>query len=138
MALRINIPPLTRALLILLCVLSLLAGALRYSQWARSQLDDSTKHDSPASAILVPYLTIIPQLSLFYPWVFLTATLVEQNVFTLLVTGATLFYGGRYLERAWSSAELAKFLLVVTIGSNLTAVATYVSWYAVTGNLMKL
>lgn len=136
MALRINIPPLTRVLLVLLCVLSLLTGGIRYTQWARSQVNDSPD-DSPASAILVPYLTIVPQLSLVYPWVFLSATFVEQNVFNLLVTGVTVFYGGRYLERAWSSAELGKFLLIVTLVSNVSAFAVYVMWYAITKNVAR-
>ncbi|KAI9834884.1 MAG: hypothetical protein M1819_002792 [Sarea resinae] len=118
MAPRINIPPLTRILLVVLVTQSILNMAIRYRYWA--------------DGIVNPYLTIVPNLSLFYPWVFVTATLVEQNVFTLLITGATIFYGGKYLERAWSSSELGKFLLIVTLVSNVFTATTYLLWFALT------
>ncbi|KAI9833416.1 MAG: hypothetical protein M1826_007514 [Phylliscum demangeonii] len=137
MAPRFNIPPLTRLLLAALLILSFLTGALRYRQWARKGVDGQRPDDTPASAILVPYLTIVPQLSLFYPWVLLTSTLVESNLFGLVITLVTIFYGGRYLERAWSSAEFGKFLLIVSIVSNVVASAIYVAWYAVTGDIMR-
>lgn len=110
MLLRLNIPPLTRLSLILLLVLSFLTAALRYVRWVRGGV--------LASAMAPAYLVLVPQRSWLYPWVVLTATLVEQNVFGLLVSAATLFYGGRYLERAWGTSELAKFLLVVALVSN--------------------
>lgn len=137
MPLRINIPPLTRIVLVLLVGFSLLTGAIRYTQWAGKFAGGKYDNDARPSAILVPYLTIVPQSSLFYPWVFATATLVEQNIFSLLVTLATIFYGGRYLERAWSSAGLAKFLLVVSVISNVVSFALYVCWYAITGNVVR-
>ncbi|KJZ75039.1 hypothetical protein HIM_05525 [Hirsutella minnesotensis 3608] len=104
---RINVPPVTRTLLIALVFQSALSAAIRYRQW--------TGH----ADILIPYLTFIPQLSLAYPWTLLTTTLVEGNVFTLAIAGVTLYHGGRYLERAWSSAELAKFLVLVALVPNL-------------------
>ncbi|KZF19965.1 DUF1751-domain-containing protein [Xylona heveae TC161] len=128
---RINIPPLTRGLLLLLICLSLLSAALRYRESA------SRSDGSPPSSILVPYLTVVPQLSWFYPWVFLIATLVEENIFTLLVTGTTLLYGGKYLERAWGSREFAKFLLVISLAPNLCACAIYIIWFAITGNINR-
>lgn len=138
MPLRINIPPLTRLVLVLLLALSLLTGVIRYTQWARRFGDGKHNDDNTRpSAILIPYLTIVPQLSLFYPWVFVTATLVEQNIFGLVVTLATVFYGGRYLERAWSSAGLAKFLVVVSLIPNVFSFALYIAWYAITGNVTR-
>ncbi|KAI9748443.1 MAG: hypothetical protein M4579_007222, partial [Chaenotheca gracillima] len=126
---RINIPPITRALLVTLVLLSLLTGVIRYRQWTSIPEEDKEKR-----ILLVPYLTIVPQASLVYPWVFLTATLVEQNLFSLFITGGTIFYGGRYLERAWSSTEYAKFLLVVTLIPNVLSFITYILWFAITGN----
>ncbi|KAI9849025.1 MAG: hypothetical protein M1837_005916 [Sclerophora amabilis] len=125
---RINIPPLTRALLVVLVSLSLTTAVIRYRQWTTG----------PERVILVPYLTIVPSASLIYPWVLFTATLVEQNVFTLIITAGTIFYGGRYLERAWSSVEFAKFLLVTMLIPNVLAFATYVVWFAVSGNPVRL
>lgn len=118
MPLRINIPPLTRILLVVDVALSILYGAIRYRQGIDS----------------VPYLAIQPHRTLTHPWVLLTATLVEQNVLTILIAGATIFYGGKYLERAWSSAELGKFLLVVTLIPNTLTWLVYIALFAITKN----
>jgi hypothetical protein len=136
MPLRINLPPLTRILLVVLLALSVLTGALRYRIWnaQRSAGDDRT---SQPSSIVIPFLTVVPQLSIFYPWVFVTATLVEQNLFALAITAATIFYGGKYLERAWGSPEFAKFLLVVSVVPNVLAFATYIIWFAITGDVLR-
>ncbi|OAA71204.1 hypothetical protein ISF_01755 [Cordyceps fumosorosea ARSEF 2679] len=122
---RINIPPVTRALLISLVAQSALGAAIRYRQWTES---------AGGNVVVVPYLTLVPQLSLVYPWTFLTATLVEGNLFTLAVACLTLYHGGRYLERAWSSADLAKFLVVVSLVPNVLTFATMVFFFTLTRN----
>jgi membrane associated rhomboid family serine protease len=119
---RINIPPVTRAMLIALIAQSFLSAAIRYRQWTAN------------SDIVIPYLTLVPQLSLVYPWVFLTTTLVEGNIFTLAISGVTLYHAGRYLERAWSSKELAKFVVVASLIPNLLCCGTLVSLLALTGS----
>ncbi len=116
MQLRINIPPLTRVLLALLLPISITHQVTRYIFGGLDQ----------------GFLAIVPQWSLFYPWVYFTATFAEQNVVTLLIAGATILYGGKYLERAWSSTELGKFVLLVTVLPNIAATFIYVLWYAVT------
>ncbi len=123
MAPRVNIPPITRILLITLVTQSLLSFAIRYQQW------------SEESDIVVPYIALVPQLSLIYPWTFVTTTLVENNVFTLAISAVTLFYGGRYLERSWTSGEFAKFLLVSSLVPNLLCFGTLVALFAVTGDM---
>ncbi|KAH8687759.1 eukaryotic integral membrane protein-domain-containing protein [Tricladium varicosporioides] len=120
---RLNIPPITRILLIVLVFQSFLSGAIRYKQW------------SGENDIVVPYLALVPQLSLIYPWTFLTTTLVENNVFTFGIAGITIFYGGRYLERAWTSAEFAKFLVVATLIPNILCFGTLVILFAITGEM---
>ncbi|KAF4987198.1 hypothetical protein FDECE_15554 [Fusarium decemcellulare] len=119
---RINIPPVTRILLIALLAQSLLSAAIRYRQW--------TAH----ADIVIPYLTLVPQLSIIYPWTFLTSTFVESNVFTLGIAGVTLYHGGRYLERAWSSAELAKFLALVSLVPNFLTLCVMVLFFTLTRN----
>jgi len=122
------LPPLTRAIIVLLTIFSILNAIVRYRSWSdRTDAWSGRKYH-------VAYLTIIPGVSIVYPWVFLTATFVEQNVFGLFITGATLFYGGRYLERAWSSREYTKFMLLAALVPNATAFLAYLSLYAVTGN----
>jgi membrane associated rhomboid family serine protease len=120
---RINIPPLTRILLIILLCQSSLSAAIRYREWTGE--DD----------VVAPYLVLVPQLSLIYPWTFLTTTLVENNIFTFGAACVTIFYGGRYLERAWSSAEFAKFLGVASLIPNLLSFASLVALFAVTGDM---
>lgn len=121
------LPPLTRALIVALATFSIINAAVRYSLWA-------PQHAAPWSDRLyhVPYLTIVPASSLLYPWVFLTATLVEQNIVGLLVTAVTLFYGGRYLERAWGSREYTKFILLAALLPNASAFVAYLLLYTVT------
>ena len=59
-------------------------------------------------------------------------TLYSTTVLTLLVGGATVLLGGRYLERAWGSQEFGKFVLIVTLLPNLIAAVLYVLWFAIT------
>ncbi|KAI4870643.1 DUF1751-domain-containing protein [Hypoxylon rubiginosum] len=119
---RINIPPVTRIILVVLLLQSVLSAAVRYRQW------------SAHSEIVVEWLTLIPQLSVFYPWTFLTATLVENNIFTLAIAGLTLYHGGKYLERAWSSREFAKFLLVASLIPNTLTFLVLVTLFTITRN----
>ena len=65
MQLRINIPPLTRVLLVLIVVISLVFQVARFELGAAQGDPD--------------FLALIPQWSLFYPWVYFTATFAEQN-----------------------------------------------------------
>lgn len=120
---RFNIPPITRIVLGALAAQSLLSFAIRYSQW-------TTNAD-----VVVPYLQLVPQLSLIYPWTFASTTLVENNVFTLAIAGVALFYGGRYLERAWTSREFVKFLLITAVIPNVITFGTLVLLFAVTGDM---
>ena len=123
MALRINIPPLTRVLLVFLVGLSVVYQAASYR---------ASKSADPTKGAIIPWITLIPQLSVYYPWVYITSTLAERNVVTLLVAGATVLYGGKYLERAWGSAEFGKFLLVITLVPNTVAAILYILLFVVT------
>lgn len=122
MALRINIPPVTRALLLTQVVFSFLYNLARWRQLGNSA-GESTSQPTP-----VPYLTLVPSACLFYPWTFLTATFVEQNIFNLLMNGATVFFGGKYLERAWGSRSFALVILIAAAIPNLLMVPTYIVW----------
>ncbi|KAL0635345.1 hypothetical protein Q9L58_005739 [Maublancomyces gigas] len=130
---RVNIPPLTRVSLVVTVSLSIITGTLRYRDWMsrQSETSGSTASDE---YFTVPFLTVVPALSIVFPWTFVVATFVEQNIFTLFITLATLFYGGKYLERAWGSAEFGKFLLVVSLVPNILTFFIYIAWFALTGN----
>lgn len=74
-------------------------------------------------------MTIVPSESLPYPWVIVTATFIESNLLGLVFTGATLLYGGRYLERAWSSNEYLKFISLISILPNIITFLIYFALY---------
>ena len=122
MAFRISLPPLTRVLLVLLVGTSLVYQAAYYRDPGRTNL----------TVVTVPWIALVPQLAIFYPWVFVTSTLAEPNVLTLLIAGATILFGGKYLERAWGSAEFGKFLLVTTLVPNLVSAILYILVFAIT------
>lgn len=124
MAPRINIPPLTRVLLISEVALTVCNAIIRPYTDIRAPLT--------RTGFGAPYLSIVPGQSLIYPWVYLTATFVEQNIFGLAVSILALYYGGRYLERAWGSANFGKFVLVCTLIPNLVTFATYIMLFALT------
>ncbi|KAL1964031.1 hypothetical protein VTN77DRAFT_7577 [Rasamsonia byssochlamydoides] len=133
MALRINLPPATRILLISLLALSFLYNVARWRQLEQPTGGASTTTRSP----IVPYLTLVPSRFIYYPWTLLTATFVEQNIFTVMLNAATLFYGGKYLERAWGSREFGKFILVISLIPNALTVPIYLFWAAVTGSQLR-
>jgi len=116
---RLNIPPVTRIVLAVLALQSLSSIVIR-----RAHALDSN--------FAIEWLALVPQLSLFYPWTFLTTTLVEDNLISLVIAGVTLFNGGRYLERAWSSKEFAKFLLVVSLIPNFACFLLLITLFTVT------
>lgn len=123
---RVNIPPLTRLLLISLVAFTLLNAVIQPQYTALSPFT-KTGHGAP-------YISIVPGVSFKYPWTFATASFVEQNVFGLLITGLTLFYGGRYLERAWSGAEFAKFILFVGVVPNVLCFLLYIAFFALSSS----
>ncbi|KAI0407892.1 eukaryotic integral membrane protein-domain-containing protein [Xylaria palmicola] len=115
---RLNIPPVSRIVLGVLGVQSLSSILIRGAR----------------SDFVVEWLVLVPQLSIFYPWTFLTTALVEENITSLAVAAVTLFNGGRYLERAWSSKEFAKFLVVASLIPNFLCFLLLITMYTVTRN----
>ncbi|KAF2209350.1 hypothetical protein CERZMDRAFT_114031 [Cercospora zeae-maydis SCOH1-5] len=128
---RLNLPPVTRAVLLLLIAASSLNAVLRTAAWRQSLASNSSAANyltSPRWA--VPFLVCVPTTSLRYPWTLLTAALVENNIVSLVISSAVVFFGGRYLERAWGTHEFAKFILAVTLIPNLITFLLYAMWHA--------
>ncbi|QQK45999.1 Rhomboid family protein, putative [Penicillium digitatum] len=124
---RIKIPPATR-----ICLVSLLTLSLLYNIARWRQID--TTGGTPTTSPLVPYLTLVPSFFYHYPWTIVTATFVEQNIFTVLLNSATIFYGGKYLERAWGSREFSKFIAVVAVIPCVSIIPIYLIWGALGGS----
>ncbi|KAK9390524.1 eukaryotic integral membrane protein-domain-containing protein [Lipomyces mesembrius] len=131
--LRVSLPPLTKATLALSVFVSIIVAIIRYSAYfALSSTSPDKRID--LSSIYVPYLTIVPAVSIVFPWTFITATFVEQNLFALLIAIATLYYGARYCERVWGTRELAKFLIIVSVIPNVIVFILYILAFVITGN----
>ncbi|KIW16180.1 hypothetical protein PV08_06231 [Exophiala spinifera] len=133
MPFRANLPPVTRALLAATVALSLLYNIARW-RLLQASLDPTTGDEDTASRRVVPYLALVPSQCIRYPWTFLSAAFVEQNVFTLILQGGTLFFGGKYLERAWGTKGFVYVILLASIIPYLLAAPTYLLWASVTGS----
>jgi membrane associated rhomboid family serine protease len=144
---KILLPPFTRACLMIVVTLSALVAFLRYSEYSRQYADvtkpvvqpDTDEHRSPPHLpqlrdIQVPYLVLVPSLSIIYPWVILTSGFVEQTVTGFVVTLATLAYAGRYCERVWGGKQLAIFVAILCALPNFLCLLWMVFVYAVTGS----
>ena len=134
MAPRINLPPLTRALLLTLLCLSALNAVLRFRSWSASTPTNEQSATAPSIYLTsplwaIPYLVLIPTQSLKFPWTFLTSALIENNIVSLAISSAVVWFGGKYLERAWGGQEFAKFVLFVTMIPNLLAFFLYAVWH---------
>ncbi|KAF5388473.1 hypothetical protein D9757_004648 [Collybiopsis confluens] len=68
-----------------------------------------------------PYIILVPGLSLFYPWTFITSALVETSIWELVITLITIPPTLRYLERIWGSIETLKFIIATVGASNIIA-----------------
>ncbi|KAF9786856.1 DUF1751-domain-containing protein [Thelephora terrestris] len=99
-------PPVTRAFTAATVVLSLLYYWVSWSS------------DDPYTA---PYLILVPGTSIFYPWSFLTAGLVETSLIELVLTILVIPHSLRYFERLWGAVETIKFIVVTIVASNIIA-----------------
>jgi membrane associated rhomboid family serine protease len=107
---RFNIPVLTRSLLILIVGLTTL-NVLTFPAHNFSLF----LFFGEVSRLI----GIVPNESYRFPWTFLTATFVERNLFGLVLNSLTVFFGGRYLERAWGTTEYGKYILVISVIPNV-------------------
>ncbi|KAK5091901.1 hypothetical protein LTR70_002998 [Exophiala xenobiotica] len=129
---RINVPPVTRALILLTCSFSFVCAAARWN--IPLTAEDSTAEAPDRS---IPYLTLVPSKSLYYPWTVLTSIFVEQNILNFLINTTAVYLSGKYLERAWGSKDFAIVALVGAVIPNLLVIPTYVLWGTVTRNTTR-
>ncbi|KAJ3045788.1 hypothetical protein HK097_001133 [Rhizophlyctis rosea] len=112
-------PPTTRALVLLVFVLSILrlvVGRFGYGE----------------------YLTVTPYNSIPCIWTFVTAGWIETGFYSFLVNIVVLTFAGRYFEQAWGQREYTKFILIVpTISYFLTFFMQFIE-YAINMNTTYL
>ncbi|KAI8388849.1 eukaryotic integral membrane protein-domain-containing protein [Radiomyces spectabilis] len=113
-----NVPSLTKALVTSVVLLS---GA-SYVYIYRQQLNAVPEATIPN---ICPLIGLVPGMVYYAPWTILTAAFYEDNVFTLILGTVVLLLCGKYLERAWGSRELLKYILLVAALSNI------VTWFGI-------
>jgi len=106
-----SIPPVTRSFTAATVLFSLF---YLYLQWK-----NETRYP-------VPYLTLVPGSSLFYPWTLFTSVFVETSIYELVFTLVMVPPCLRYLERLWSTVETIKFIVVTVTFANIIAIC--VNW----------
>ncbi|KAI9278971.1 eukaryotic integral membrane protein-domain-containing protein [Phascolomyces articulosus] len=122
-----NIPPLTKALVTSLIVLSCASYIYIY----RLQLNA----DDPDAVLFLgcPFIGVLPGLALYAPWTFLTGAFYEDNVITLVLSSVVLLFCGKYLERAWGSRELLKYVLLTATVSNIATWIGLIATFYISG-----
>jgi membrane associated rhomboid family serine protease len=156
-----SVPAVTRTALVLLIVLSTVVATLRYTYYASlvtqrdkeiaantptpedvSQgknfpLDQALQQDLPRPTDLyVPFLTLVPgETHIFYPWVLITTSFVEQHIVAFIFAFMALLYGGRYCETVWGPREMTTFLLIQTTIPNFASLVLYGIWYMLFDNI---
>ncbi|KAK4509023.1 uncharacterized protein ATC70_007372 [Mucor velutinosus] len=113
-----NVPSLTKALVSTVLCLSIASYIYIY----RLQLD-ADPDTTPLS--ISPFIGLLPGFAMYAPWTFLTAAFYESNIVTLSISVVILLFCGKYLERAWGSRELLKFILITAVLSNV------VTWFGI-------
>lgn len=132
-----KVPKAASFLLIVLTSLTLLNFILKYYTYFALMVsaskkptaievpDSTTEHEEPDHPVhphelFVPLLTFIPTISpvISRPWVLITSSFVEEDIFGLAATFAVIFYCHCYLENLWGTRESVKFALIVIQGGN--------------------
>lgn len=131
---RFTVPPITRVLLFLLIAVSSIAAVGRYSAYLfsireatqQTLADPSVDEARALSAVYKPsettisVLSIVPGVSTFYPWVYVTSTFLERTLPPFLVTGTVILFSGRYCEPIWGTVEFGRFVLLLVLVPNIT------------------
>ncbi|KAG8862760.1 hypothetical protein FRB96_000770 [Tulasnella sp. 330] len=121
-------PPATRAISVLILVLSLAFQSLQY----RETYTSVPAVSPPLSAF--PYLVLVPGSWLWFPWTLVTSAFVEINAIQLIFTLLILPFSLRYLERLWGTLETVKFVLITCTLSNVLGLVVCYAEYVVLGN----
>jgi len=86
----------------------------------------------------MPWLTLIPGSSIFFPWTLVTSVFVERSIIELIVSIIVIPPSLRYLERLWGARETFKFLLWPLLASNVVAFGFNWIEFIATKNVMFL
>ncbi|KAF9576469.1 hypothetical protein EC968_007947 [Mortierella alpina] len=141
-----SVPPFTKTLSTAMTVMTTMGLAFRLKDLALSVYNPDAEDYTSSEDSLIRLLALVPASALYRPWTFATASFFERNIFQ--ASGHYSFHGlasyafhtiillgsGKYLERAWGSRELFKFLSITSVGTMIGIYLTYLFEYLITGN----
>jgi membrane associated rhomboid family serine protease len=90
--------------------------------------------DINSELIVVPFLQLIPNHTLFNPWTVISAIFVDATIGRFIVSLVLMYFAGRFVERSWSSKELIKFVCLIGGISNLVTSISIIFFNLIVGN----
>ncbi|ODQ67484.1 hypothetical protein NADFUDRAFT_49913 [Nadsonia fulvescens var. elongata DSM 6958] len=129
---RITVPPITRAILLAVLLLSIINSYLRYATYSSLYRQFYLYELSPASfegkppvapewsQIVVPFLTIAPHITSWalYPIALLTSLFIETSLHGLIVSVLIITLASSYIERNWNdTTQYLRFVVFSCLGS---------------------
>ncbi|KAG9070059.1 hypothetical protein KI688_009389 [Linnemannia hyalina] len=137
-----NVPPLTKSVSTAMTIMTALGLMVRVRDLLiRTHNGDVGVADGNV-VIVVPgsdadflsLIALVPVSAPFRFWTFATASFFERNIIMYAINTFILLGCGKYLERAWGSRELFKYLSITSVGTMLGIYFTCVFEYVVRSN----
>ncbi|KAF9083366.1 hypothetical protein BGX23_011555 [Mortierella sp. AD031] len=134
-----NVPPLTKSVstsMTIMTALGLLVRArdLLILSYTGGDSGDEGVSSSSSEDTIVPLLAMVPVSAPYHFWTFATASFFEKNIILYAINTFILLGCGKYLERAWGSRELFKYLSITSVGTMLGIYFTCLFEYLVRSN----
>lgn len=109
----------TRLLLVLAVVLSVIVRAFRVYRAARSYNDPTNDAEQPPN-LDAYYLVLVPTKTPWWAcWTLVTTCLVELQLIPFIVFLVLVGTGGRYCEKAWTTKPYLIFVAMFLLGPNI-------------------
>ncbi|KAK3835940.1 MAG: eukaryotic integral membrane protein-domain-containing protein [Linnemannia elongata] len=138
-----NVPPLTKSVSTAMTIMTALGLLIRVRDLLiRTQNGDGDTDTNGNIVVLVPgseasflpLVALVPVSAPFRFWTFATASFFERNIIMYVINTFILLGCGKYLERAWGSRELFKYLSITGVGTMLGIYFTCLFEYIVRNN----
>ncbi|KAF8945558.1 hypothetical protein BGZ47_002450 [Haplosporangium gracile] len=138
-----NVPPLTKSVSTAMTIMTALGFLVRVRDLLiQTQTGDGDTDNGNSGSVLVPssetsflpLVALVPVSAPFQFWTFATASFFERNILMYAINTFILLGCGKYLERAWGSRELFKYLSITSVGTMLGIYFTCLFEYIVRSN----
>ncbi|KAF9146848.1 hypothetical protein BGX30_005058 [Mortierella sp. GBA39] len=138
-----NVPPLTKSVSTAMTIMTALGLMVRvrdllirtHNGDGDTDADGNVVNMVPGSeANFLSLVALVPVSAPFRFWTFATASFFERNIIMYAINTFILLGCGKYLERAWGSRELFKYLSITSVGTMLGIYFTCVFEYVVRSN----